>query len=315
MSKIAITDYFESPAEEAEILGDLVGMEVGEDTEVLIVWHEHINEQYVSKLPKLRAVQRYGVGYDTLDLDYLIPNGIVCCNNPDYGIDEVADTAVAMIMNMARGVYIYNQQAKGLYEKWQEHINPAIKRNSDTTIGVIGAGRIGGSVLLKCRGLKFRTVFYDPYKERGHEKMLGAERVDSLRELLEISDIISIHTPLNKETKGMVNNQFVDSLKRGASIVNTARGGLFADLDILYEGLFSGKIYQLGIDVLPDEPPKSGKLLDAWRSKDDPFQGRLIVNPHTSYYSQRAYYELRRNAAINALKLFNGERPSNLLHL
>ena len=313
MSKIAITDYFDFPAEEAEILGDLVGMEVGADTEVLLVWHEHINEAYVSKLPKLRAVQRYGVGYDTLDLNYLIPKGIVCCNNPDYGIDEVADTAVAMIMNMARGVYTYNQFAKGLYEKWQEHVNTRIKRNSDTVVGVIGAGRIGGSVLLKCRGLKFQTAFYDPYKERGHEKMLGAQRTESLEELLEIADIISIHTPLNQETRGMIGAAFVQKMKPGASIVNTARGGLFESLDLLYDALVSEKIYQLGIDVLPDEPPKAGKLLDAWRSVDDPFKGRLIINPHTSYYSQRAYTELRRNAAINAMKLYEGKRPANLL--
>ena len=119
MSKIAITDYYSFPQEEKEVLGDLVGTEVSEDTEVLIVWHTYVNEEYVSKLPKLRGVQRYGVGYDTLDVPFLKSKGIVACNNPDYGTDEVADTAVAMIMNIARGVSKYNHDAKKLFDSWQ----------------------------------------------------------------------------------------------------------------------------------------------------------------------------------------------------
>src|SRR5690606_1613671 len=102
------------------------------------------------------------------------------CNNPDYGTDEVADTAIAMIMNIARGISKYNHDAKKYFNSWQENINPLIKRNSDTTVGFIGAGRIGGSAILKCNALKFKTVFYDPFKERGVEKMLNAQRVDSL---------------------------------------------------------------------------------------------------------------------------------------
>ena len=108
MSIIAITDHFLEPAEEIEILGNLVGMDVGKNTEVLLVWHETIDEEYIKSTPNLRGVQRYGVGYDTVDVKYLNSQGIVFCNNPDYGVDEVADTAVSMILSIARGVYKYN---------------------------------------------------------------------------------------------------------------------------------------------------------------------------------------------------------------
>ncbi len=313
MSKIAITDYFDVPEEEAEILGDLVGTKVGEDTEVLLVWHEHINEAFISKLPNLRGVQRYGVGYDTLDLAALKKRNIIACNNPDYGTDEVSDTAVAMIMNIARGVSQYNRAAKHYFNNWQENVNTSIRRISETTLGVIGAGRIGGSVLMKCNGLRFKTVFYDPYRVRGYEKMLGSQRVNSLDELLAISDIVSIHTPLNAETKGIINDDFLNKMKSGASLVNTARGGLFADLDILYDALMSGEIANLAIDVLPEEPPQSGKLIDAWRDVNNELQGRLIINPHSSYYSQESYKELRTNAAKNALRIYKGETPFNIL--
>lgn len=314
MSKIAITDYFTSPSkEEKDILGDLVGTEVNEDTEILLVWHEDIDEKYISGLKSLRGVQRYGVGYDTLDLDLLKSKGIIACNNPDYGVEEVADTAVAMILNFARGIFTYNQSAKKYFDDWQENVNPQIKRTSETRVGVIGAGRIGSSVLLKCRDLRFKTCFYDPYKERGHEKMLGAERVESLEELLAQSDIVSIHTPLNHETKGIINSEFLSQMKEGSSLVNTARGGLFENLDILYDHLMNDQNANMAIDVLPEEPPKSGKLIDAWRNSNESINSRLIINPHTSYYSQESYLEIRRKAAENALRMYKGEEVMNKL--
>ncbi|RNC86064.1 MAG: hypothetical protein ED557_04645 [Balneola sp.] len=313
MSKIAITDYFDNADFESEILGDLVGMEIGEDTEVLLVWHTHVNENFVKDLPNLKGVQRYGVGYDTLDLDYLKSKGIICCNNPDYGTDEVADTAIAMIMNIARGVYKYNHDARKYYDSWQENVDTTIKRNSETIVGIIGAGRIGGSVLLKCNALRFNTVFYDPFKERGYEKMINGHRVDSIEEVLEQSDIISLHTPLNNDTKGLVNSEFIHKMKDGASLVNTARGGLFSDLDLLFDALKSNKLSQIGIDVLEYEPPMSNKLIDAWRNSEDWLEGRLIINPHTSYYSQSSYRELRLNAAKNAMRILNNETPFNII--
>lgn len=312
-SKVAITDYFDTPKEEREVLGDNVGMEIGKDTEVLLVWHSHINKEFIKGLPNLKGVQRYGVGYDTLDLDFLKSRGIICCNNPDYGTDEVADTAIAMIMNIARGVTKYNHAAKKYFDSWQENVNNAIKRNSETTVGIVGAGRIGGSVILKCNALKFDTVFYDPYKERGYEKMISSRRVDSLEELLDQSDIISLHTPLNGETKNLVDDIFISRMKKGASIVNTARGGLFSDLDILYDALKSNHISQIGIDVLEHEPPVSNKLINSWRNSEVWLEGRLIINPHTSYYSQSSYKELRVNAAKNAKRILNNEKPYNVL--
>lgn len=313
MSVIAITDHFPEPADEKEVLGDLVGMEIGEDTKVLLVWHEKIDKDYLKKAPNLIGVQRYGVGFDSVDVDYLNSKGITFCNNPDYGTDEVSDTAVSMILSIARGVYKYNYDAKSYRNSWQENVIPTIKRNSETTIGIIGAGRIGGSVLMKCNALKFKTVFYDPYKERGYEKMINGKRLETQEELLEISDIISIHTPLNKETKGIIDKDFIKKTKQGASIVNTARGGLFADLEELYNALVENHLFSLAIDVLEIEPPVSCKLIDAWRDVNNDLQGRLIINPHSSFYSQSSFRELRINAAINALRILKNENPYNII--
>ena len=143
--------------------------------------------------------------------------------------------------------------------------------------------------------------------------MINSNRVDYLDELLAVSDIISIHTPLTQETKGMIDRVFISKMKEGSSIINTARGALFQDLDLLYDAIKINKLHSLCIDVLPIEPPQSCKLINAWRKSEHWLNGRVIINPHTSYYSQAAYKELRINAAKNALRIFNEEIPYNLL--
>lgn len=314
MTKIAITDYFKEFKIEKSILGDLVGLKPDIDTEVLLVWHEKIDENYIKSLPNLRAVQRYGVGCDTLDMDYLKSRNILCCNNPDYGVDEVSDTTIAMIMNIARGVFQYNVDAKKFKSNWQENAHRKLRRISNITLGVIGSGRIGSSVVLKGNALGFQTLIYDPYQPRGLEKTLKTKRADSLEELLKNADIISLHCPLNKETLGLVDEGFISKIKKGSSLVNTARGGLIKSNRLIFEALKSGKLYNCALDVLVNEPPQLGdKLIDAWRKQESWIDGRLIINPHSSYYSKTSISELRRNASQNALRLFNRVTPFNVL--
>ncbi len=138
--------------------------------------------------------------------------------------------------------------------------------------------------------------------------------MESIEDLLELSDIVSIHTPLNDETMDIIDGQFVRNMKQGASIVNTARGGLFADLDILYDALIENQLYSLAIDVLEIEPPEPCRLINAWRDLSNELQGRIIINPHTSYYSQASIKEMRINAARNALRMYRNETPYNLIN-
>ncbi len=315
MSKIAITDYFDSPGiEEKKVLGDLVGMEISEETEVLLVWHLPINEKTIGHLKNIKGVQRYGVGFDNLDLTYLKSRGIIACNNPAYGVDEVSDTAIAFIMAISRGILSYDAHARYHKETWQENINLSIKRVNQTKLGVVGAGRIGTSVLLKAKALGFQTLFYDPYKESGYEKVVGATRYEALNEMLNASDIISVHCPLSKETGGLIDEKFLNEMKEGASLVNTARGKLLANTDSVYEALKTGHISQVFLDVLPEEPPKQDPLIQAWRNQEDWIKGRLLINPHSSYFSQSSILDLRRGAAENALRLLKNKNPMNVLN-
>ena len=131
--------------------------------------------------------------------------------------------------------------------------------------------------------------------------------------MLNISDIVSIHTPLNSETKNLIDNDFLKNMKPGSSLVNTARGGLIKNLDSLFMNLESGHLGSIALDVLPEEPPAQGKLINAWRNNNDPLQGRIIINPHTSYYSQESYKEIKHKAAVNALRIYEKNGPYNLL--
>ncbi|MEM4396783.1 MAG: NAD(P)-dependent oxidoreductase [Candidatus Woesearchaeota archaeon] len=310
MSIVAITDYITNPDIEKNILGELVGFDIGKETKVLMVWHQKIDANILNSAPNLVGIQRYGVGYDNVDLELLKSKNIIFCNNPDYCVDEVSDTAVGMIIGITRGIFKYNAISKKYFENWQENILHNIRRTSFITVGIIGAGRIGGKVILKLRSLGFKTVFYDKYKENGWEKVLGSERVYRLDDLLEISDIISLHVPLNDETSGMVDENFLKKMKLGSSIVNTARGKLIKDLDIIYDYLVKNKLDSFCVDVLPEEPPIHGKLIEDWRNNKC-LEGRIIINPHTSFYSKESFIEMREKAAKNVLRMLQSKNPLN----
>lgn len=315
MTKVYITDYITNPYIEKKILGKNLTKKIHNNVSILLVWHQRINKKYINKFPNLKAVIRYGVGFDNIDLGELRKRKIVFCNTPDYGVDEVSDTAIAMILNAVRGINEYNISAKKLTNSWQEHIIKSIKRISNLKLGVIGAGRIGSSVILKANALNFKTFFYDPYKENGYEKTINSKRFDNLDDLLNNCHILSVHTPLTKETFGLINKKFIKKVRNNCILINTARGEIVENLDYLYEGLVSKKLSFVALDVLPDEtiPIKSSKLIDAWR-KNDKLSSKIIINPHTSYYSKESFIEMRKKTAHNALRILKGLKPNNIVN-
>lgn len=314
MNTVLISDYIENPDIEFDILKESLSEAANKDIEVILLWNTIANKEYIYKFPNLKAIIRYGAGYDNVDLEYAKENGIFVCNTPDYGTDEVSDTAIAMIMNIARGINTYDTLAKNYFNTWQENTNKIIKRNNEYKVGVIGAGRIGGSVLLKANALKFDTYFYDPYLAYGYEKQLSSKRVEKLDDLLEITDILSINCPLTEETKDMIDESFINRMKEGSSLVNTARGKIVKDIDIFYEPLKSGYLNSIAFDVLPFEPPKESLLINAWRNSEKWLDGRVIINPHTAYFSDTAFYEMREKTALNAKRVIDGLRPINIVN-
>ena len=281
--------------------------------DALLVWHWVVDQATVEVLDHCKIAVRYGVGYDLVDVQALAARGIPLCNTPDYGTEEVADTACALILAIQRQIVAYDRACRAYTEGWQEHPIETQQRTNVQTLGVIGVGRIGTAVVNRMKPFGCRILGYDPYVPSGHEKAVGYERTYSLDTLLAESDIVTVHCPLTDETRGMIDAAFLARMKPGAALVNTARGRVLASLDCLEEVLRSGHLAYAGLDVLPDEPPEDHPLLDAWRADEPWLSGRLVINPHAAYYSAQGWVEMRHKAAETARMFLLDDKLRNLI--
>lgn len=270
--------------------------------DAILWWSPVLDERVADLLARsgCRIVVRYGVGYDKVNLAALAQHGIAFANNPDYGCEEVADSAVAMLLGFMRRLFEHDTLARTYTATWQDNILRGTKRLRGTKIGIIGVGRIGQCVVHRLRPFGVTLYGYDPLQPSGHEKAVGYHRVRDLPDLLAEVDAVTLHCPLTAETAGMVDDVFIERLKPGTVLVNTARGGLTASLDVLERGLRQGKLAGVGLDVLPEEPPEPHPLLDAWRRRDSWLDGRFVVMPHNAFHSDAAWSELRIKAAETA---------------
>jgi len=279
--------------------------------DVLLVFHARITEQTIKKMHNCKIVVRYGVGTDNVDLDALKKFDIPLCNTPDYGIEEIAATATAHLLNLWRRISAYDIASRADDGNWAKNIITPIKRISEATLGVIGTGRIGSNVIRNMRPYGCRILGFDEYQPKSHSEKYGYVRVESLDQLLAESDAISLNCVLTEETSGIVDGDFIKAMKKGALLVNTARGGLFENLDVLEEGLKSGQLGGVGTDVLPLEPPDGHALIKAWKNYEPWLYGRFVITPHTAYYSESALYDMRFKAAETAALFLQGDKPRN----
>lgn len=253
----------------------------------------------LARFPKLRVVVRMGVGYDRVDRAECARRGIAVCNVPDYGTEEVADTAIALALALRRGLPLYHDAMRGAEPcAWGVVPGPAVRRLSTQGFGVLGLGRIGTAAALRAKALGFRVTFFDPHLPNGAERALGLERARSLHELMARADVLSIHCPLTRATRGLVDAEALAKLPEGAVVVNTARGPIL-DLDALEAGLRSGRIAAAGLDVLPVEPPPEPEppLLRAYRAGESWLRGRLVILPHVAFHSPEAWDDIRLKSA------------------
>jgi D-3-phosphoglycerate dehydrogenase len=202
-----------------------------------------------------------------------------------------------MMLNFVRGGRELEAALRQQPAAWQSLSLPRIRRCSQLTLGVVGAGRIGRAVLARARAFGFRRLFYDPFVSSCED----AEPMQNLQALLQQADLVSLHLPLAEDTRGLVNAGFLEQMKPGACLINTARGGLMADESHWLKALQSGRIGALMLDVLPVEPPAGEVLFAAWQQAEPRLSGRLIIQPHQAFYSQEAAVAVRQQAAQEAL--------------
>jgi phosphoglycerate dehydrogenase-like enzyme len=242
------------------------------------------------------------VGYDSVDIAAARERGIAVCNVPDYGTEEVADHAIALAMALCRQLFPLDAEAKAL--GWNIHVGPKLRRLRELTFGIVGLGRIGTATALRAKALGFQVLFYDPYLPNGADKAVGIERVRSLDELLTRTDVLSLHCPLNEETRHLIAERELALLRPGAFVVNTARGGILKKAAIL-AALRDGHLAGAGLDVIEDEP---------LRSEEEAATPNLIATCHAAFCSVESKVEMRSTSARLALAAVTGRPLENVVN-
>ena len=273
-----------------------------------------IDTPVIQKLKSCKIITRMGVGYDLIDEVKCGEAGIVVSNVPDYGTYEVADHALSLIMNFARGISEYDRLLKlNLKENWNYTAVSTIDRVVNKNIGIIGLGRIGTAFALRAKAFGFNVSFYDPYVPDGQEKALNIKRYLKIEDLIASSDYISIHCLANKETENLINDKMFNICKPNLVIVNTARG-VIIDLNAAYEALKSEKIRAIGLDVLPKEPADNNHpLIKAWLNEKWA-EGRIVLTPHSAFYSPTGLVFLREKALKTCIDHIEGVNTANCIN-
>jgi C-terminal binding protein len=265
----------------------------------LLIFRHWLQPKDLARFPKLRVVVRMGVGYDRLDRATCAARGITVCNVPDYGTQEVADHAISLALALRRGIILHHDlQRADPPAPWRYVDSPLIRRAEVQGFGIVGLGRIGMAVALRAKAFGFKVRFYDPHLPNGVDRALGITRCRTLEELMSGADVLSIHAPDTKETRGMIGARELAWLPEGAIVVNTARGTSL-DIDALEAGLRGGRIAGAGLDVIPVEPPVDPVpgLLAAYRRREPWLQGRVVITPHSAFHTPEAWFDIRRKSA------------------
>ena len=263
---------------------------------VLLNQYIKMDKVIFEALPTVKLIVRYGVGYDNINLKDAKEYGVQACNIPDYGTREVADQALAHMMASVRKITLTNQLIRS--GVWDYQKNIPILRLSDAVVGICGIGRIGTAFAERVRPLCKEIIAYDEEYDKNNSRFPGFVKYVSFKELLEVSDIISVHCPLNEKTYHMFGAKEFKSMKNTAYFINVARGGI-ADEDALYEALKNNEIAGAGIDVVEHEPLKADNPL---LSLDN-----FSISPHSAWYSEQSSLELKRKAAEEAVRFLKNE--------
>ncbi len=314
--KVLVTDHvFETFDAEQRILG-----EVGAELEVLQcksadelqphlagvhgllnTYLPGIDAAVFDAAPDLKAVVRYGIGLDTIDIPAATARGIIVANVPDYCIDEVADHALAHFLNLARKISFANARVRA--GEWSLSSVKPLKAVRTMRAGIIGFGRIGRAIAERLAPFGLEIVFCDPVLSG----VIGGARRVCLEELWGTCDAIFVQCPATPETRHLLGREAFDQMQKRPLIINCARGEI-VDTDALVWALENGKVSGAGLDLLEDE--------EAVVKHDHPLKSfeSVVLTPHSAWFSNVAIPNLQRRAAEEMARALSGQRPTSLVN-
>jgi len=280
---------------------ELIGLV--DDAAAIISWHTiPLPASVIARLKNCRGIVRSAAGYDNIDIDYAAQRGIPVAVVPDYGIEEVADHTMALLLALVRKLHVVGPRAKN--GEWDWRAVGRVPRLRGLCLGLVGFGRIGSAVARRAQAFGLQVAFYDPYLPSGVEKVHAVTRHETLHDLLDWSQIVSVHVPLTAETRHLIGRAELARLTPETILINTARGDVI-DQQALIESLAAGHVGQVGLDVLSGEP----HVPDALRTSE-----RVLLTPHSAFYADASLAEVRYKAAATVRRLLSGQPERNIVN-
>src|SRR6185437_7957150 len=269
---------------------------VARDADAILVTYAKLPGELLRQLTRCKAIGRFGLGVDNIDLPAAKELGIAVNYVPDYCLREVSDHAMALLLALIRKIPLSNKLVQG--GRWEMPAFVPIRRIEGTVLGLVGFGHIPRLVAPKAQAFGMKVIAFDPFAKPEVFKAAGVDSVD-FDTLLKTADYVSVHAPLTPQTRGMMNAAVFAKMKKGAYIVNTARVPLI-DEAALIAALDSGQVGGAGLDVVATEP----------LAKDSPLLGRdnVIISPHTAFYSIEALEELQTKCATDVARVLSGQK-------
>jgi D-3-phosphoglycerate dehydrogenase len=270
---------------------------VARDADAILVTYAKLPGELLRQLTRCKAIGRFGLGVDNIDIKAAAELSIAVTYVPDYCMQEVSDHALALLLALARKIPLSNKLVQA--GRWEMPAVVPLRRLAGQVLGLIGFGNIARALVPRAKAFGLTVIAHDPYASKDLFTAAAVESV-SFEALLARSDFISVHAPLTSTTRGLLDAAAFAQMKKGAMIVNTARGPLI-DERALIAALDSGHVGGAALDVAAIEP----------LAKDSPLLGRdnLILTPHTAFYSVEALEELQTKCAADVARVLGGEPP------
>ena len=326
--KVVVADFIQDPLDhERRILGDIADVVALnafseadlagkiDDADAVMLYHfVSLTRDTIDRLKHCRLIVRCGVGFDNVDRARARERGIPVANVPDYGTEDVADSAIGMALTLSRGVHFMNSRLQRRNGPWTYTQVQPTNRLRGRVFGIIRMGRIGTATALRAKSLGMEVAYYDPYAPQGRDKSLGIRHVENLDDLLGEAHIVSLHCPLTPETHHIINPQTLRKMRPDAFLVNTSRGGV-VDVYAVLEAIEQNRLRGAAIDVLETEPPADNDpLIAAWRNPQHPAHDRIIINPHAAFYTEEGLVDMRVKGSQNCRRVLLGKEPYNLVN-
>ena len=315
--KVLVTDYvWPSTDPEREVLSSIGAtiieapdpdestlIELAADVDAIMTCFAQVTANVVKAAKNCMVISRYGVGVDNIAVSTATEQGIPVTYVPDYCVDEVSDHVMALLLTWNRQIVFYDKVAK--MGDWGGSVSPVpLRRLRGKNLGVSGLGRIGMAVAGKAQALGINVLGYDPYIS-GNTAAMENISITSLEDLLEQGDYISVHTPLNDNTRGLIGKNELSRMKPTCYLVNCARGPIVDEM-ALYQALLSGSIAGAGLDVMEDTEPRADNPL---------FElANVIVTPHVAFLSNESVNELEVRTAQATKNVLLGQMPEFLVN-